>query len=196
MNRRACLCFGVALLAAMTVVSCRTAELGFKVFDISGMIYDFSNRPIAHCEVSLSRNLKSSTDINGRFTLHKVPPGKYILTGIKKGFEYYSEEVTIKDAGQIIYVRMPSQYQLLNLVDESLSANDFTSAEEFAGRAYQIDKSNLEMLFYYATVKFRQNELVKAIDFLKEAGSLGSKDIYVEKFLNALKEMQNADEQE
>ena len=94
----------IILFFTITVISCKTAELGFKVVDINGMIYDFGNRPVAFCEVSLGRRFKSTSDINGRFTFSRVPYGKYILTGHKNGFESYSEEVTVKQKGQIVYM--------------------------------------------------------------------------------------------
>jgi len=176
-------------LFVFSALSCKTAELGFKVVDINGMIYDFSNRPVAFCEVSLGRRFRSSSDINGRFSFSKVPLGKYTITGYKSGFENYSDEVLVKHKGQIIYIRLPSQNQLLNLVDEALGANNFAAAEEMAERAYKINKNNIETLFYYAVVKFRRREYRKAIDFLETAKNLGSRDSYIEKFLIQLKEL-------
>jgi len=194
MNKRIkpllCLCILVVLLA-----SCKTAELGFKVINVSGMIYDFSNRPVQDCEVSLGRWHKTTTDINGRFTLPKIGYGTYTVTGKKNGFETYSEKLVIKDPGQIIYIRIPSQNQLLNLVDEALTVGNFALAEETAERAYQIDKNNIEMLFYYATVKFRQREYDNAVYFLEAAKNLGSKDLYIDKFLTQLKSFGNFTEQ-
>jgi cytochrome c-type biogenesis protein CcmH/NrfG len=77
------------------------------------------------------------------------------------------------------------------MTDEALAANNFTLAEEIAERAYKIDKNNIEMLFYYAAVSFRQNNFKKAASFLEDAVNLGSKDHYVQKFLSTIKEMQN-----
>ena len=172
--------------------SCKTAEFGFKLIDISGMVYDFSNRPVAQYEIVLdkkfSRKYRGYTDINGRFTLLKVPIGIYTISGSKNGYEHYSDEVEIRERRQIIYIRIPSQSQLLNLVDEALAANNFDLAKEMAERAYQIDNKNIEMLFYNAAVAFRQSQFDKAINFLETAVSLGSKDVYVDKFLAVLKE--------
>jgi hypothetical protein len=192
MNKRTGFFKLLILITALVSVSCRTAEFGFKVIDIHGMVYDFSNRPVAHCEISLGRKLNTTTDINGRFTLPKVPIGAYTLTGFKRGFEVYKDEVTIRDRGQIIYFRIPSQNQLLDLVDEALVANNFPLAADLAERAYQIDKNNVEMLFYFAAVNFRQGEYLAAINLLEAAKNLGSKDSYADKFLLILRELQNA----
>jgi len=171
-------------------LSCKTAEFGFKTANINGMVYDFSNRPVFNYEIVLGDKYFGSTDINGRFTLLSVPLGSHKISGSKDGYENYNSKVTIKDKGQIIYIRIPSQNQLLALTDEALAANNFTLAEEIAERAYQIDKNNVEMLFYYAAVSFRQNNLEKAVSFLEDAVDLGSKDHYVHKFLSSIKEMQ------
>jgi tetratricopeptide (TPR) repeat protein len=180
-----------AVFIAFLSLSCKTAEFGFKTTDISGMVYDFSNRPVFNYEVTLGKRYSGSTDINGRFTLSKVPFGSYKINGSKSGFENYNGELVIKGKGQIVYIRIPSQNQLLAMADEALTANNFTLAEELAERAYQIDKNNIEMLFYYAAVSFRQNNLKKAASFLEDAVNLGSKDYYVHKFLTVLRRIQN-----
>jgi len=171
--------------------TCKTAEFGFKVTNISGMVYDFSNRPVSNYEITMGKWYSGSTDINGRFTLLKVPLGNYEIRGSKKGYENYTGEVIIKNKGQIIYIRIPSQNQLLTMADEALTANNFTLAEEIVERAYQIDKNNIEMLFYYAAILFRQNNLEGAASFLDDAVKLGSKDLYVHKFLYVIRRMQD-----
>jgi hypothetical protein len=183
------LCFIVFTLA---ITSCKTAELGFTVVDLNGMVYDLSNRPVAHCEVSLGRWHKSSTDINGRFSLPKMPVGTYTITAHKKGFEDYSDEVIVREMGQIVYFRLPSQNQLLDLIDNALTENNFPLALELAERAYQIDKNNIEMLFYFATVKYKLKEYHEAIAYLDAAKKLGSRDIFVDKFILDLWRLQNA----
>ena len=192
MNKKALILFCTVILTLALNTSCKTAEFGFTAIDLNGMVYDFSNRPVAHCEIFLDRKFKSCTDINGRFTLPKVTAGTYTLTAHKKGFEDYYDEIIVKDRGQIIYFRLPSQNQLLDLIDEALTANDFSHALGFAERAYQIDQNNIEMLFYFATVKFKQQEYPEAIAYLQIAKKLGSKDIFVDKFISDLWRLQNA----
>ena len=41
---------------AALFISCKTAEFGFKTTDVNGMVYDFSNRPVAYCEISLGED--------------------------------------------------------------------------------------------------------------------------------------------
>ena len=191
MNNKTNAFFLIVLFLTLLSGSCKTAEFGFKLIDISGMVYDFSNRPVAHYEIVLGKKYRGLTDINGRFTLFKVPVGTYKISGSKNGYENYLDEVIIGGKGQIIYIRIPSQNQLLVMIDEALSVNNFALAEEIADRAYQIDNNNIETLFYYATVAFRQKQFDKAISFMEAAVNLGSKDLYVGKFLTTLKELQN-----
>ena len=180
----------IVLSLASLAASCKTAEFGFKVIDINGMVYDFSNRPVPHYEITLGKRYKGSTDINGRFTLPRVPIGTYKIAGKKSGFENYFDEVIVKEKGQIIYIRIPSQNQLLNMVEDALVVNNFILAEEMAERAYHVDENNTEMLFYCAVVAFRQKKIGKAVSLLETAMDLGSKDLYIGKFLAALKETQ------
>ena len=181
------------MIIAFLAASCKTAEFGYRVFDINGMVYDFSNRPVAHCEVSMGRRgLTGTSDINGRFSIPRVPIGNYTLTVYKGGYEKYSEEFFIGQRGQIIYVRLPSQHQLLDLVDEALTANNFPLAEEMAERAYQVDPNNIEALFYFAAVKYRRHDYSGALAIMEAADSLGSKDPYIGKFMARLKEVLDA----
>jgi len=183
----------VFMITAFLAVSCKTAEFGYRVFDINGMVYDFSNRPVANCEISMGRRgLNGTSDINGRFFIPAVPMGKYTLAVYKDGYEKYSEEFFIDQKGQIIYVRLPSQNQLLDLIDDALTANNFLLAEEMAERARRIDPNNIEALFYFAAVKFKLRDYSGALALLEEAVNLGSKDPYIDKFIARIKEMENA----
>jgi len=183
----------IFVIIAFSAVSCKTVEFGYRVFDINGMVYDFSNRPVANCEISMGvRGLSGTSDINGRFTIPRVPMGKYTLTVHKDGYESYSEDFFIRQRGQIFYVRLPSQNQLLDLVDEALTANNFLLAEEMAERAYKVDPNSIEALFYFATVKYKRQDYDGAMALLETAGSLGLKDPYIDKFMAQLKEIQDA----
>jgi len=185
--------FSVVFVLSLVCLSCNTLGSGGSI-DINGMVYDFANKPVAYCEVLLGDSYAGGTDINGRFVLPKITPGTYNITVRKEGYETYSDEVLIKERGQIIYIRIPSQSQLLNLVDESLTAVNFNIAEEYIQRAYQIDQNNIETLFYYATIKFRQRKYNEALFFLLAAKNLGSRDSNIDRFIIILRELTDAHE--
>jgi len=193
MNRKSLAAFLITALTLLALVSCRTTGVSGNTININGMVYDFDNRPVPYCEIQMGWWHKGVTDINGRFILPNVHAGVYPVKVTRSGYETYTEEITAKDNGLIIYLRIPSQAQLLNLADQALTANDYAAAEDLADRAYQIDKKSAEALFYRATVKFRQSEYEKAISILEDAVALGIKDIYIEKFINTLKELINAE---
>ena len=188
-DRSIIVCF-IIFLINFIMISCQSLSYDQKTIDVNGMVYDFSNRPVFNCEIIIGDNYRTSTDINGRFTLSRIPIGDYTISGHKKGFESYFDLISVKERGQIVYLRIPSQNQLLIILDESLSLNELSIAAEIAERAYKIDSNNLEMLFYYAILKFKQKEYEEAIDYLEKAITLGFKDYYVYKFLTILKEIQ------
>ena len=179
----------ILFLSSLFVLSCKSNEYGPDTVDINGMVYDFSNRPVPNCEIFLGGKYAGITDINGRFSFLKIPAGTYTVTGSKIDFETYTEEITVKERGQIIYIRIPSMVQLLNLTDEALTANNQEAAMEMVERVFRIDNKNTEALFYAAAILFRQKKYDEAIMMLETAKETGTRDPYVEKFLANLKEL-------
>jgi len=188
------LLFSVIFILILT--SCSTLRDRENAIDVNGMVYDFTNRPIPHSEILLGEEIQSITDINGRFTLQRVQPGLHTIIIRKSGFETYAEEIYIRDRAQIIYIRMPSQSQLLELVDDAIARHDFIMASALVERAYNIDPNNIVMLFYYATVAFRLQDYASAIMYLETAQQLGSRDLYISRFLAILRELQSDNQEE
>jgi hypothetical protein len=179
------------LVIPLGLFSCKTAEFGYKVMDVNGMIYDFSNRPIPNYTIFLGEKYSSMTDINGRFLISKVPAGNYIIHGEGGGYESYQSAVVISQREQIIYIRLPSFNQLLELADTALVKNQINEADAYLVRASLLGEETTELLFYRATVRFRQKRYAAALDLLQTAINSGSADIYVEKFLQDLKRMRD-----
>jgi tetratricopeptide (TPR) repeat protein len=184
----------VLIIVSMFFSSCKTAEFGHLIVNVNGMIYDFSNKPISNytiifeesTEGSLVKKYTSISDINGRFYLPKIPADTYNITGTKEGYETYKGSIFIDSKEQIIYLRIPSLSQLLDLADQSLNKHNIPEAESYIERASQIGGTSTEFLFYSAVISFRKKEYQKAIDYLNKAKEAGSSDLYIEKFLNDL----------
>ncbi|MDR1105019.1 MAG: hypothetical protein LBL44_01555 [Treponema sp.] len=176
----------VALL--FVLCSCKTAEFGYTVIDLNGMVYDFANKPVPNYLVTVGEKNVSVTDINGRFVMEKIALGVYPIKGEKEGFEPFAETLDIFDRGQIVYIRVPSSGQLLELADVALSKNRLDEAEAYLKRAWDIGDITAELLMYYAAVKFRQGLYDEAIVRLQSAVNRGSQDRYIEKFLDYLLE--------
>jgi hypothetical protein len=150
------------------------------------MIYDFENRPISNYMLTLGKNDTTITDINGRFLFQKIKAGRYGITGHKAGYETYEGEIIISDKRQIIYLRIPSSGQLLDLADNALTRNQIDEAYEYTQRAYRIGEITTELLFYMAVISFRRGIYTDAIYFLQAAIHSGSTDEYVYRFLEEL----------
>lgn len=175
----------VSFFVALLFVSCKTAEFGFKCVDINGMVYDFENRPVAGYAIGVGK-LQATTDVSGRFVLRKLPSGSYGITGEKTGFEPYSGTIDVRDERQIIYVRIPSARQLLDLADISFGNGDIDEASSLVGRAERCDGRSFECRFYRAIAQFRLNDPVAARTTLDSMIGDGCVDPYVIRFREAL----------
>ena len=69
---------------------------------IRGFVYDEETEEPGFANVTLKgTNLGASTDVNGFFTISKIPAGTYTIVVTSVGFNPIEEEVTLK-AGQLI----------------------------------------------------------------------------------------------
>mgnify|MGYP002405566581 CR=1 FL=1 len=89
---------------------------------IRGFVYDESSgEPIIFTNVFLEgTQIGASTDVNGYYSISKVPPGDYSLVVEALGYRKVTEEVTVK-AGQILNRKLytGAEAQLLEAVDVS-----------------------------------------------------------------------------
>ena len=83
---------GLVLLLFVALSSLAIAQNTIK-----GFVYDNdSGEPIPFANVVLKgTNYGVATDINGFFSINKIPDGKYTLTLRYVGFEEYAEEITL-----------------------------------------------------------------------------------------------------
>jgi hypothetical protein len=169
--------------------SCKTTEFGYTVLTVNGMIYDFSNKPISNCTVQIGEKHQAVSDINGRFIIPNVPAGDYTIIAIKEGYEAYHGNILVGDNKQIVYLRIPSPIQLLELADEALSKNHIREATVFVDRAISIGEWTTELFFYAAVVSFRQQKYHEAKEFLVEAKRQGANDIYIDFFIQDLNKL-------
>jgi hypothetical protein len=89
---------------------------------IRGFVYDESSgEPIIFTNVFLEgTQIGASTDVNGYYSISKIPPGSYELVVEALGYKRVSETVTVK-AGQILNRKLytGAEAQLLEAVDVS-----------------------------------------------------------------------------
>ncbi len=102
---------------------------------IRGFVYDKDNgEPVMFTNVFLKgTTIGASTDVNGFFTISKVPLGTYTLTCTYLGFDTVEARVEITRAGQIINQR-------LNLTKQSISLGvvEVSAEKEAAKTTVQI----------------------------------------------------------
>jgi hypothetical protein len=150
------------------------------------MVYDVDTTPVPQYIVEIDGKNTVSADINGRFFIPRVRSGKHEIRGRREGYEEYQGEIIINDKRQIVYLRVPSLSQLLNLADNALSKNNVEEAALYIERGAAIGEITTELLFYSAIVLFRKGEYQAAVENLRDAVSRGSRDEYVTRFLNEL----------
>jgi tetratricopeptide (TPR) repeat protein len=170
----------------LLLIGCNTTGYKRTLVGLNGMVYDFENKPIPQYIVAVDAKTPVSTDINGRFFVPRVRMGKHKITGRKTGYEEYKGELIINDRRQIVYLRVPNLPQLLDLADGALSKNNIEEAALYIQRAGSIGERTTELFFYSAVTMFRRGEYKEAIEILRDAVFLGSRDEYVVKFLNDL----------
>jgi hypothetical protein len=149
--------------------------------NLNGMVYDFENKPIAGYELTIGKSNVSS-DITGRFALQNISLGKYDIYGKKEGYETYLGVIAVQDNKQIVYIRVPSQAQLLDLADKALMENKLDVADNYITRANSTGVVSTESALYSAVVHFRKNDLIGAQNILDGLISTGVTDLYVRKF--------------
>lgn len=177
------------IISSFLLISCNT--LKYEKISINGMVYDFSNRPVSNYSIIIDDEPSSITDINGRFAISKIKRGNYKIRGTGKEYEEYQSEISIYAPDQIIYIRVPSYKQLIELADNALMNNQIRDANSYILRAYDIGIINTELLFYAAIVKFRMNDYSGAIYYLELAIASGIDDDYMRMFYDDLKRLQD-----
>ncbi|MBI0583792.1 MAG: DUF2012 domain-containing protein, partial [Methanomassiliicoccus sp.] len=63
--------------------------------NISGTVRDLEGGVMANAMVSLNNGASTSTDAHGHFSFVDLPPGKYILTITKEGYQTMTREVVV-----------------------------------------------------------------------------------------------------
>lgn len=173
---------------------CKTTSLIYGV-NINGMVYDFDNRPVAGYHLKLNDDLEVVTDITGRFTFEKVKLGEYLLTGESKRYEAYEGKIVIYDQDQVIYLRIPSFSQLINLTDKALEENNLQEAEGFLKRASAMNSEDIDVMIYEAVLAYRYYNIEQAMRKIEQIKVNGYRDEWLDRFYDELRKIPPRDSQ-
>ena len=173
----------------LLVTGCKTTSLIYGV-NINGMVYDFDNRPVAGYHLKLNDDLEVVTDITGRFTFEKVKLGEYLLTGESNRYETYEGKIIIYDHDQVIYLRIPSFSQLINLTDKALEANNLQEAEGFLKRAAAMNIQDIDVMIYEAVLAYRYYNIEQAIRKIEQIKVNGYRNEWLDRFYDELRKIQ------
>lgn len=173
----------------LLVMGCKTTSLIYGV-NINGMVYDFDNRPVAGYHLKLNDDLEVVTDITGRFTFEKVKLGEYLLTGESNRYETYEGKIIIYDQDQVIYLRIPSFSQLINLTDKALEANNLQEAEGFLKRAAAMNIQDIDVMIYEAVLAYRYYNIEQAIRKIEQIKVNGYRNEWLDRFYDELRKIQ------
>lgn len=113
----------VVLLSLSSCVSQREQRLSeFRSAPLFGMVYDHDQKPVAGAEILVDGGAEARSDINGRFVLRSLPPGKYTVVVRKEDYEELTVEVEFLNRTQALYLKAMSLSQLLREVESALQA--------------------------------------------------------------------------
>lgn len=168
---------------------CKTTSLIYGV-NVNGMVYDFDNRPVAGYHLKLNDDLEVVTDITGRFTFEKVKLGEYLLTGESSRYESYEGRIIIYDQDQVIYLRIPSFSQLINLTDKAIEGNNLQEAEGFLKRAAAMNSMDIDVMIYEAVLAYRYYNIEEAMQKIEQIKANGYQNEWLDRFYSELQKIQ------
>ena len=173
---------------------CKTTSLIYGV-NVNGMVYDFDNRPVAGYHLKLNDDLEVVTDITGRFTFEKVKLGEYLLTGESSRYESYEGRIIIYDQDQVIYLRIPSFSQLINLTDKAIEGNNLQEAEGFLKRAAAMNSMDIDVMIYEAVLAYRYYNIEEAMQKIEQIKANGYQNEWLDRFYSELQKIQSRNSQ-
>lgn len=114
---------------------------------IRGFVYDKdSGEPLIFINVFLKdTQIGASTDVNGYYSITKIPPGDYILTIQALGYETIEESVSIK-SGQMLNKKLYTSSQAKTLATFDVSAEKIESQTDVKMSVQKITPKEIDQL--------------------------------------------------
>ncbi len=176
--------FIIICLILLPVLSCRTAGKGdFEKAALSGMVYDYENRPVSGVSIFIDEKFIISSDVNGRFILPDVKRGEHVLEFRKKGHERLVTDIDFLNRTQVLYIKILSLNQILNRVEELYEKKEWAEASDFLERGKAIDENNPLILYLEAVYEYKIKHYDNAEKMLQCLLDKGFNEPYIYLFL-------------
>ncbi len=162
----------VLILAACLVLACScntylsTKPEEFASADLFGMIYDHHNQACPGVRVSIDGAAGPLSDVNGRFTLPNISRGRHAISVKKESFEEASFDIEYLSRTQVVYLKIISFSQILELAENALTERKLAEAGSFLARAEKIDDDNPLLLYLKAVLELKRGRPTDALALL------------------------------
>ncbi len=113
----------IRIILALILTISATSAIAQKTGTVKGFIYnEETGEPEIFTNVYLEgTTFGSATDVNGYYSITKIPPGDYKLTVKSLGFETISESITV-EGGRIVNKKLTLKKSQINLKEFEVSA--------------------------------------------------------------------------
>ncbi len=168
----------ILVISLLFITGCKSTKQVLPV--VQGMIYDGDNEAVSDVEIYLNNRKNAISDIYGHFTLAGLDEGKqYELKAKKKGYEekYFSFSYT--NPSQVIYLRMYSSRELINLAESMVEQKKYNDAETYLIRAEQAGGSYLSVNYLRAVICVLKSDYDTALKYANDILAAGYVDLYI-----------------
>jgi len=171
------------LTASCASIAVREKEdLSYRLF---GMIYDGSGLPVAGADVRIEGffvvELKS--DSRGRWEVPSFPSGPIHVVVQKSGFERIEGDFLLDQNESMVYTRLLSAPDLVDMALKQSRDEDWTSAADSIKRARELDPDGAETLYAAGIVYIKQGNGELAWTVIEQL--LAMQDVYPAVYLLA-----------
>lgn len=168
----------VLISSLLFLSACQTTKHTLPV--VQGMIYDGDNEAVSDVEIYINDKKNALSDIYGHFTLSAMELEKqYELTAKKNGYEEKSFSFTYTNPSQVIYLRMYSNAELINLAESMVEQKKYADAETYLTRAELAGGNYLSVNYLRAVICVLKTDYDNALKIATDILDAGYIDSYI-----------------
>lgn len=163
-----------------SLVLCSCATMKTEKVSLNGMVYDFYNEPVQGASVFVDGKEYCRTDVYGHFTIENKKSGFCVNLVVKKqGYETVSFTAGVSGAGNLAYIKMYSQEQLLYKAESLFSDGAVQDALSVLEHASEAGADTLSVFFHEALILCSLKEYKTAEEKLLSLLELGFDNPYI-----------------